>query len=284
MTTSPTLLPAFRRLAPAAPLVLRLPIGIIMTAHGLAKLNDGPAVAWGGFFDTLGIPAPAVVAWIVTLIEVVGGACLILGLFTRVAAVSFAAVMAGAIVLVSAKLGLRSHAMGPGADLNLSLLAGSLALAFIGPGRPSLDAALGLEQGAARAPTAPALVLSTPVAPEESVPGIVEIRSYTLREGTRPEFHRLVEEASIPLLRKWGVDVVAYGPSLHDDVSYYLIRAYADLEDLRRSEESFYGSDEWRDGPRDAILALIESYTSVVLELDAAAIDALRTATVAASN
>ena len=28
---------------------------------------------------------------------------------------------------------------------------------------------------------------------------------------------------------------------------------------------AFYGSDEWRQGPREAILALIESHVSVVL-------------------
>ena len=44
-----------------------------------------------------------------------------------------------------------------------------------------------------------------------------------------------------------------------------LIRRYPSLEELQRSQDAFYGSDEWRQGPREAILALIESYISVVL-------------------
>jgi hypothetical protein len=104
----------------------------------------------------------------------------------------------------------------------------------------------------------------------------VEIRSYNLKPGTRAEFHRLVVEQSLPMLDRWSVDVVAYGPSLHDDDSYYLIRAYASLEDRERSQEAFYGSDEWRRGPRQAIVGCIESDTSVVVEMDPDTIDRLR--------
>jgi hypothetical protein len=104
----------------------------------------------------------------------------------------------------------------------------------------------------------------------------VEIRSYNLKPGTRPEFHRLVMEHSLPMLQRWRVDVVACGPSPHDDTSYYLIRAYASLEDRERSQDAFYGSDEWRRGPRQAILDCIESDTSVVIEMRVSTLDGLR--------
>lgn len=97
---------------------------------------------------------------------------------------------------------------------------------------------------------------------------LVEIRSYNLKPGTRPEFHRLMSEHSLPMLQRWNVDVVAYGPSLHDEDSYYLIRSYASLEEREQSQDAFYESDEWKQGPREAIVGLIESYTSVVVEVD----------------
>ena len=105
---------------------------------------------------------------------------------------------------------------------------------------------------------------------------VVEIRSYTLKPGARPEFHRLVIDQSLPMLERWKVDVVSYGLSLHDDHSCYLIRAYDSLGHRQASQDAFYGSAEWKDGPRDAILALIESYTTVVVEMDADAVAALR--------
>jgi hypothetical protein len=79
------------------------------------------------------------------------------------------------------------------------------------------------------------------------------------------------------MLGRWKVDVVAYGPSLHDRDSWFLARAFATVEDRQKSEDAFYGSDEWKQGPREATLADIESYTTVVLELDEETIRGLRT-------
>jgi hypothetical protein len=104
----------------------------------------------------------------------------------------------------------------------------------------------------------------------------VEIRTYRLKPGTAAEFDLLVTGTSAPMLRRQGIDVVDFGPSLLDKDVYYLMRAYASGEDLERSEAAFYGSDEWRLGPRSAILACIDSYTSVVIETDDVTIDRLR--------
>ena len=105
---------------------------------------------------------------------------------------------------------------------------------------------------------------------------LVEIRSYNLKPGMREKFHRLARELSLPMLKRWGVDVVAFGPSHHDDISYYLIRAYDSSEHRQSSQDAFYGSSEWRDGPREAIVSLIDSHTSIVLEMDSSTVDALR--------
>lgn len=94
---------------------------------------------------------------------------------------------------------------------------------------------------------------------------VIEIRTYTLRAGTGADFPRLVVEESLPMLKRWGVKVVAFGPSLDDEDSYYLIRAYPSLEEPQASQDAFYGSDEWRNGPREAIVSRIESHHSVVL-------------------
>jgi hypothetical protein len=73
------------------------------------------------------------------------------------------------------------------------------------------------------------------------------------------------------------VDVVAaYGPSLHDEDSYYRMRRYNSLTHREESENAFYGSKEWRQGPRQAILALIENYTEIVIELEDVAVQGLR--------
>ena len=104
---------------------------------------------------------------------------------------------------------------------------------------------------------------------------LVEVRSYALKPGAASEFHNVVT-AAIPLLRSSGFDVVAFGPSSHDPNAYYLIRAFANLSQLRAQEEAFYSSSAWRQGPREAIVSRIESYLDTVLWLSDASIDDLR--------
>jgi hypothetical protein len=104
----------------------------------------------------------------------------------------------------------------------------------------------------------------------------VEIRSYTLKPGTRDEFHRLFIENAFPMLQRWNVDVVAYGRSLHDENSYYLIRRFDSLSQREQSENAFYSSDEWLQGPRESIITLIENYTEIVLEVDEVTLQGLR--------
>ena len=106
---------------------------------------------------------------------------------------------------------------------------------------------------------------------------VLEIRSYWLKAGSRTAFHELVSEQSLPLHRAWGMDVVSHGPSLHDPDAYFLMRAYDDLDHLDRTQAAFYGTDAWQKGPREAIVALIESDANTVIWLPGEAIEALRT-------
>ena len=105
---------------------------------------------------------------------------------------------------------------------------------------------------------------------------VIEIRVYTLKAGTRDRFHALFVRQSLPMLQRRHVDVVAYGPSLHDAHSYYLVRAFASLADRTRSEDDFYASKEWMAGPRDDVLAAIETYSTVVVHIDGQTLQALR--------
>jgi hypothetical protein len=105
---------------------------------------------------------------------------------------------------------------------------------------------------------------------------VVEIRSYNLKPGTRDRFHQLFLTDALPMLRRWKIDVVGYGPSLHDHDSYFLMRSFPGVEAREHTEDAFYGSEEWRQGPREAILACIESYTTVVLRVDEATLRGLR--------
>ncbi len=116
--------------------VLRVAVGVIFAAHGVQKLLLGFATVARNF-AALGIPASDVAAVGVTLVEFIGGLMVMLGLFTRPAAVLLAIDMAVAIAVVHLKAGLF---LPRGFEFPLALLAASVALALTGPGAFALDA------------------------------------------------------------------------------------------------------------------------------------------------
>lgn len=104
----------------------------------------------------------------------------------------------------------------------------------------------------------------------------VEIRTYNLKPGSRERFARIAGEQVMPMLARWGTDVVRHGASAHDEDTYFLIRAYASLDDRQQRQDAFYASAEWIQGPRASLLELIQDFTSLVLELDASTLAGLR--------
>ncbi len=109
---------------------------------------------------------------------------------------------------------------------------------------------------------------------------LVEIRSYQLKFGTRTDFHEAMESAAIPMVRRAGMDVVAFGPSAHDPNAYFLVRAYKDLADLQGQQGSFYGSEAWLQGPSEFLISRIEHCLNTVLWLSENSIQDIRASNV----
>lgn len=105
---------------------------------------------------------------------------------------------------------------------------------------------------------------------------LVEIRAYRLKPGTREDFHAAVTRQALPMVRAWGMDVVAHGPVPNDANGYFLVRSFASLDELTAQEDGFYGSAPWREGPREALVSRIDTYVDTLLWLSPAAIDDLR--------
>ena len=114
--------------------------------------------------------------------------------------------------------------------------------------------------------------------PSSSMPvrRLVEIRAYKLKPGTRAAFHDAVVHRAMPMVRAYGMDVVAHGPVANDEDGYFLVRAFADLAELTAQQDEFYGSTAWREGPREALVSRIESYVDTLLWLTQSSIEDLR--------
>ena len=116
--------------------ILRVVVGIVFLAHGGQKLFVWGLGGVAGFLAQIGIPAPMLAAVVVTLVECLGGLALLLGLFTRWAAIPLAINMLVAILTVH----LRGGFFAPeGVEFTLTLLAANVALALLGSGEASVD-------------------------------------------------------------------------------------------------------------------------------------------------
>jgi hypothetical protein len=96
---------------------------------------------------------------------------------------------------------------------------------------------------------------------------VLDLRTYQLVPGGGAEFDRIFREHSLPMLERHGIEVVGYGPSLDDADLYFLMRAFPSAASRNEQLGAFYGSDEWRENYRDAVLALIEDYHELFVPL-----------------
>ncbi len=111
-------------------LLIRIAVGVAFIIHGWAKVSNLAGTA--GFFESIGLAG--FLAYIVALIEFVGGIALTVGVFTRISAALIALVMLGAIVTLKGKMGFLG-----GYELDFVLLFAALGLMFTGAGKYAIS-------------------------------------------------------------------------------------------------------------------------------------------------
>ena len=125
--------------ASVAILVGRILLAVMFVLAGFAKLTDIAGTA--GWFGSIGLPAPTVLAVLVGLLELVAGLAIVVGFQTRIAALALALFTIGATLIAHTNF----------ADMmqflifqkNFAVVGGLLVLAFVGAGALSIDARRG---------------------------------------------------------------------------------------------------------------------------------------------
>jgi putative oxidoreductase len=131
----------------SALLLSRLVIGVVLVAHGWQKMvTDGLAATAEGF-DGMGIPLAPVAAGYAGLVELIGGALLVVGAATAVVAVLVLLDMIGAALFVHLPHGV--FVGNGGWELVGVIGALALVLAAAGAGRYSVDHALAVRRSPA---------------------------------------------------------------------------------------------------------------------------------------
>ena len=134
----PTLLRDVRvaRFAKWGMVPLRIVVGLVFLMHGAQKLFVFGVAGTADIMGKLGLPLPTLCALIVIVVELVGGAAILLGAFARLAGALLAFEMVIAILVAR----LHGGFFAPyGYEFELTLLGACLTFALGGPGQLSLE-------------------------------------------------------------------------------------------------------------------------------------------------
>lgn len=130
---------------PIGATILRIVLGVIYVMHGyLAAFVYGPAGAARLMGSVMGIPAPALLVWYLIVVHLGGGVMLMLGLWTRWAALANVPIMLCALFLLHIGQGFfmsgqivdaaAGRAQAVGYELSLLVLGATIAQVFLGGG------------------------------------------------------------------------------------------------------------------------------------------------------
>lgn len=131
--------------------ILRVSLGLIFFLHGWMNIVGGQESFLREMLAMVGWSAPDSVVWAITGLELLGGLALMLGLFTREAALLLAIEMVTAVVLFHLRQGFLIVAvpnapLAYGFEYHLALVGGLVCLAFGGPGEFALESRIGISR------------------------------------------------------------------------------------------------------------------------------------------
>ena len=133
----------YKSVGPFAYTLVRVVVGIMFIMHVMGKFNAGPAAIAANVMAKSGLEPAMLFAYAALFLESVGGACIVIGLFTRFFAAALAIEMLIALFAVHWPKGYAAG--GGGYEYVLLIGVVMFAIAIRGGGPYSADAAIGKE-------------------------------------------------------------------------------------------------------------------------------------------
>lgn len=127
-------------------LLLRIVFGLFLAWHGVNKVRSGIA-GTAGWFGSIGMKWPGLQARTAAATEIIGGLMFAFGFLTPLAGSAIIATMLVAIVTVHWRVGFFIFLPGGGWEYCASIAFVAAAVSIAGPGRWSLDHAIGILAG-----------------------------------------------------------------------------------------------------------------------------------------
>ena len=95
---------------------------------------------------------------------------------------------------------------------------------------------------------------------------IIEMRTYRLKPGKRPEFLEIFRTRSVPAHREIGMTIAGPFLSVEDPDTFFFMRGFPDLESREPMKAQFYDGELWNRELESVLMPMIDRYDVVVVE------------------
>lgn len=95
---------------------------------------------------------------------------------------------------------------------------------------------------------------------------IVEMRTYKLQPGCRPQFLEIFHTRSVPAHDEIGMKILGPFLSIEDPDTFFFMRGFPDLASREPMKAKFYEGELWKRELEAILMPMIESYAVVLVD------------------
>ena len=95
---------------------------------------------------------------------------------------------------------------------------------------------------------------------------LVEMRTYKLKPGKRPEFLEIFRTRSVPAHDEIGMKILGPFLSVEDEDTFFFMRGFPDAASRDPMKAQFYEGDMWKNELEDVLMPMIERYDVVLVD------------------
>ena len=95
---------------------------------------------------------------------------------------------------------------------------------------------------------------------------IIEMRTYKLKPGKRPEFLEIFRTRSMPAHAEIGMKILGPWPAIDDPDTFFFMRGFPDLASREPMKAKFYEGVLWKRELESVLMPMIERYDVVLVD------------------
>ena len=95
---------------------------------------------------------------------------------------------------------------------------------------------------------------------------IIEMRTYKLKPGKRPDFLEIFQTKSIPAHDAIGMKILGPFLSLEDPDTFFFMRGFPDLGSREPMKAKFYDGELWKRELENVLMPMLEHYEVVLVD------------------